>query len=366
MWIKAVYCTDDETYAERLVRYFDSEYENKIELNVCASMDSAIEYIDQYHADIALFGDEYKQEVYRRFKEISCTYVFLTDQEYERPYNELEAKSVQISKYQRADKIYRSIITEYSSGNKVKRIDNSEYDGGRCKIYVFTSASGGSGVSTIAKAYARRYAYDEKVLYLSLGLFDYVETVEDGANANGLDDVVLALKSRRNILAYKLTGAVYATADGTYSYGICKNAIDLLELGAEEGRRLMDGFTALSEYQKIIIDIGSSIAYKEIEFMKKADTIIYVADESDIGQRKLERFWKLMENVGRREKMNLSKRVCIFKNKVRHKPDEYGENSSNVRLAGWAPCISADSYDAVIDKIAQSVSFNGLEIRDGN
>ena len=43
MWIKALFCTQDSEYAQRLVSYFDSEYTNKYELNVCSSLDRALQ-----------------------------------------------------------------------------------------------------------------------------------------------------------------------------------------------------------------------------------------------------------------------------------------------------------------------------------
>ena len=355
MMIKVIFCTDDTVYAKRLSDYFDKEYGNKIELDICGTIREALDFIHQYRMDVALFDDGLKEEVLKKLKDIPCTCVFMTEQLYESDNEEISS----IHKFQRGNRIYKDIIELYSSGEKVKHVDLIRKQDSNQRIYVFTSAGGGSGTSAIAKAFAKRCAAYEKVLYLDLGLFNLAEVVE--GSSNGLDEILLALKSRRNILPFKLQSAVSCTADRVFTYGPCSNEVGLLELNDEDARHLIDGITALSEYEKIIIDISAAISIKEIEFIKKADHIIYVMDESDIGKRKFEKFCRFMEGVENKEQMHLNKKILVFRNKVRQNNNIASENYSN-RIAGWAPYVSADSYDAVVERIAQSDSFSNLEI----
>lgn len=357
MMIKAIFCTNDTVYAKRLSGYFDEKYGNKIELDICGTVREALDFIHQYKMDAALFDDGLKDEVLKEIKDIPCVCALLTEQVYESD-NE---KIVSINKFQRGDRIYKDIIELYSSGEKVKHINLDRKQGSNQRIYVFTSAAGGSGTSTIAKAFAKRCAVYEKVLYLDLGLFNLSEVVE--GNRNGLDEILLALKSRRNILPFKLQSAVSRTSDRVFTYGPCSNEASLLELNGEDICRLTDGITALSEYEKIIVDIGSVVSLKEIEFMKKADYIIYIMDESDIGKKKFERFCRFMEEVGNKEQMHLNKKVLVFRNKVRQN-NHNDLGNYNDRIAGWAPYASMDSYDAVVERIAQSDSFSNLEMRN--
>lgn len=365
MWIKAVYCTKDLDYAKRLERFFDREYGNKIELSICSSMEAVFDIIGQYKIDILLFGDEFSQELLQHLKDFSCTCAFLTEQAHESAGDGFVqlAHLAQIEKYRRGDSIYRDILDAYSAGGNVKRIRTGEKEGGTQKIYVFTSAQGGCGTSTIAEAYAKRCAAYEKVLYLDLGLFALTQIREEQANAHGMDEIILALKSRRNILPLKLMSAATQTEKRFYTYGSCSNGLDMLELCAEDMQNLLNGLLALDEYQKIILDIGSSISDKEIGAMKRADRIIYVMDESDIGKQKYSKFCVLLENAGRREQMRFLKKMRIFRNKVSQMYDGK-QSSSEDSVAGWAPYVSMDSYDAVVDRIARSDSFSSLEIRD--
>ncbi len=353
MWIKAIYCTKDRVYANRLMNFLDKEYGNKIELDICSSVEALFEYISQDKVDMVLFGDEFEAKVQARIKDIPCSYACIAEQ----LYDSMDEEAVQIDKYQRGDKIYKSIVDAYAGGRKIKRIHTDKEKSGEQKIYVFTSANGGCGTSSVARAYAKRCASYEKVLYIDFGLF-YSMEVTDG-NPNGMDEIILALKSRRNILPLKLSSAVSSTAHRVYTYGPCSNPVDLLELNKEDIGNFIDGMAALSEYKKIIVDIGTSISLKEIELMKRADVIVYILEESDIGKKKYECFCRFLESVGKKEQMRLIRKMTVFRNKVKQ---DRGQGAWNMeeQAAGWAPYVSMDSYDAVIDRIARSDSFSNL------
>lgn len=357
MWIKAIFCTEDIIYAERLAQFLDKEYGSKIELNLCSSMEALWGYLDQNVVDIALFGDEYEKELQSRIKDIPCICVMIRDQIYEHDNCGLH----QIYKYQKGTQIYQNIFDLYASGEKVKRIQSTATKNDLQKIYVFTSAGGGSGTSTVARAFAQKCAAYEKVLYLDMGLFNCIETVE--GNANGMDEIIFAMKSRRNILPLKLVSAVSTMADGIFTYGPCSDLCNMLELNQKDIQNLLHGVSALSEYQKIIVDIGTSISYREVEVFRQADAIIYIIDESDIGKKKYEKFYNFMENLSKKEHQRFSKKILIFRNKVR---GNYSAASSifHNRIIGWAPFVSINAYDLVVSRIAQSDSFHDLEIVD--
>lgn len=357
MWIKAVYCTKDVIYAERLIAFFDKEYGNKIELNTCDSIESLFDFLKNYQTDMVLFGEEFEKEAMSRSRDIPCTCAFMTEQFYESQSKELH----RIDKYQRGDSIYKDILDAYAAGGKVKHIRTTGAESGGQKVYVFTSACGGSGTTTIARAYARKCASYEKVLYLDFDLFSDTEVTE--GNEHGMDEIILALKSRRNILPLKLMSAVASMADRVYTYAPCSDMVSMLELNAQDAHNLVNGITALSEYQKIIIDIGSSVSDSEIAFMKCADFIICIVDESEIGARKYEKFCEFLENAGKKEQMRILRKLLVFRNKVKQ---DYNNNSRQFKneVTGWAPYVSVDSYDAVIDRIARSDSFSNLEIRN--
>lgn len=353
MWIKALYCTQDVEYAQRLTAFFDSEYTNKLELNVCTSVERAMQLLKGI--DIFLVGKEFETEIKALLRQIPCPVVLMTEQIYEDGLTNLK----QIEKYQRADGIYRQLLDFYSQGSKIKKARESENSQTEQKIYVFTSANGGNGTTTTARAFARKCSMYEKTLYLDFGLYNEL-SVENGAE-HGMDEIILALKSRRNILPLKLNSAIAQTGYGFYGYGNCVNPIDMLEINVEDMKALIKELTLLTEYTKIVIDIGTALTERELVLLNHADRIIYVVDEREISIRKFRIFEALLGALEKREDTKLLRKLTVFRNMVKNDYDHVGW-PYEYEIGGWAPVIPDTTEESeIIGRIAASDSFNGLE-----
>lgn len=355
MWVKILYCTQDQDYAERLVAFFDVEYTNKVEINVCSSVERAIQLMKGI--DVFLVGKEFENEIAGQLRKIPCPVVVMTEQIYDNGSGEM----AQIEKYQRADIIYRQILDVYASGSKVKKLrtDVEPADGSR--IYIFISANGGNGTTTVARAFAKKCSVYEKTLYVGLGLYDTVP-MEKG-QPNGMDELIMALKSRRNVLSLKLNSAIAKTAYGFYSYEACSNPINLLEINAEDMKLLMQELTRFKEYPCIVIDAGSLLTERELVTMGYADKIVYIMDEREVSQRKFGRFLELIDVLEKRERTKLSKKIAVFRNKVNK--DYAMENwHYNHEIRGWAPYVAFEEEGEIIARIAASDSFHNLEVQN--
>ena len=354
MWIKALFCTQDSEYAQRLVSYFDSEYTNKYELNVCSSLDRALQLLNGM--DMLLVGKEFEQEVKRNIRLIACPIVIMTDHLYE---NTIDG-TVQIEKYQHADAIYKQLLECYSNVANVKASRMATNITANQKIVVFTSANGGNGTSTVARAFAKKCSLYEKTLFLDLGMYNDLP-LESGSQ-NGMDDIILALKSRRNILPLKLSSCVAKTSYGFFSYGSCANPMDMLELGVNDIKTLLKEISALSEYTKVVIDLGNSLTERDLAFFSSADTIVFVLDEREISNRKFQMFLTFMGALEKRENCKLLRKISVFKNMV--SKDYNHENwSYDYQISGWAPFVSnTESEEEVVERIAASDSFSNLEM----
>ena len=354
MWIKALYCTQDVEYAGRLTAFFDSEYTNKLELNVCSTVERAMQLLKGI--DIFLVGKEFEAEIQERFRQISCPVILMTDQIYEDGLVNLN----QIEKYQRADGIYRQVLDFYSQGSRIKIARETENTHIAQKIYVFTSANGGNGTTTIARAFAKKCAMYEKTLYLDFGMYDDLP-VETGAE-HGMDEIILALKSRRNILPLKLNSAIAQTKYGFFGYGSCVNPIDMLELNAEDMKSLVKELTLLTEYSKVVIDIGTALSERELVLLSHADRIVYVVDERKISVSKFPVFEALADALEKRENTKLLRKLTVFRNMVHDDYDHHNWPYEEYEISGWAPVISGTEDEAeIIGQIAASDSFNSLE-----
>lgn len=353
MWIRVLYCTEDLIYANRLAAYFDRIYGEKMEMNIVSSMFALQDYLQKNTVDVVLYGDEFGEVLPVAGRRVDYAWAVMGEEVYENQSDNV------IDKYQSAEQICKEILNIYAEGDKVRKFPDVRSVDEERKVFAFVSASGGVGTSAVARAFARRCAAFEKVLYLNMGVFHFNEEETDG---NGLEDILVALKSRRNILPIKLVSAVTPLKDRVFTYGVSRNSIDLMELNPEDINNLLRSIGSLKEYKKLIIDMGSGISPKEIEMLKMADTIVYVTDESEIAVKKYKRFTLTLDLLEKKENTHLSNKVYIFRNKVKQNfGDTFPEFQG--RVIGWAPFVMSESYEMVITRIAQSDSFHELEMK---
>lgn len=352
MWIKVALCTIDIEYAQKLNFIFDKEYADKAEINIFDNIDTMLDYIKKYDTDLVLFGEEFVEEANDLVSGIHCICGFLVKQLYE----STETAGIAIAKYQRSDNLYKSMLDAYSRGEHVKQISHNALADKKNKIYMFVSPNGGTGTTTIARAFAKKCALFEKVLYLDMSLINC--NIDRGEN-HGFDEIIMALKSRRNILPIKLVSAVSTDKDKIDTYAACKNPIDILEITREDVRQLFEQIEGSAIYQKVIVDVGSYITGKEMELFKLADEIVCVVGNRSISRIKYRKFMEILDAFERSEGIKVMRKVTLFKNMSgRNGFTEWAE--MGCRDAGWAPDVHIDDYEACIDKIAQSDAFDIL------
>lgn len=352
MWIKLLMYTTDIIYAKRLANYLDREYGDKTEVKIVSEMEQMI--IDSQDADIVIADEEFETEVMDacRRKKIDCPCVFLMEKTYE-----IEKNVPCVFKYQRGDALYKDILDIYSSYGNVRVSQKHELNS-ECRIFAFLSPYGGVGTTTVAKAFAKKNAIYEKVLYLNLQpLFSQSEQEKE----NGLDDIIMALKSRRSILPLKLQSAVGMDQDHVFGFSPSKNPLNVMELNAEDMENLIKGIKDLNSYQKIIIDIGNYFAEKEIALLKIADSIVCVVDHAESNTAAYDKFNSLLKIVQLKDKCRIQKKVELFKNKVMGGMENVFDRYE-VKTGGWAPFVKLNTNEEVIERIAQSDSFENLGI----
>lgn len=356
--IRLLLCTKDNEYVRRLSSYYNKEYRDRIEVNSVIDMEQAIAYIRSNDIDVALFDSIYEEIMPQAVsdKKLACFCAVLADKIYES-----DDGIKRIHKYQRADSLYKDILDSYASYGKVK-VTHRTVSGNECKIYTFISPKGGSGTTTVAKAYARKKATYEKVLYMNLQPITAKSVTE--VKEAGMDDIVMALKSRRNVLGIKLQSAVSKGNDQVDFYETCTNPMDLIELTKEDVEHLVKGIRELNLYQKVIFDIGDTITGREIELLKLADFNICVVDGEPGCVEKFERLYTLLDMLGKREKTAFLRKTEIFKNKWVRGLETLYEDCAVVK-SGWAPHISDKNFEGIIERIAHSDSFDNLGISHG-
>lgn len=169
MKIKVGLLDQDTNYLKRMTIAFTSRFADKVEVYSFTMPDVAIEEANDRKLDVFLFSREYDIDVSKLPDR--CGYAYLVDAQNVEMIDDI----MTVSKYQKAELIYKKILSIYSerANNTSKSIANEDI---HTKIVYFTSVSGGCGTSTVAGAAAKRFAkYGKRVLYLNL---EYISSTE--------------------------------------------------------------------------------------------------------------------------------------------------------------------------------------------
>lgn len=358
MWMRLLICTKDVIYAKRLTSFLEREYGEKMEISVFSDLPYLQESDKCRTADVVLFGEEFEKEAAAACRNMTWIWAVLADQIYEGGNSDV----IRIAKYQRADILYKAILDIYSQGGRVRRLASTGRKDDGCKVCVFLSADGGVGTTTVARAYAGKCASYEKVLYLDMGILGLGWHAQE--QGHGMDEILVALKSRRDILSIKLMSAVSDTKEKVSVYTLCKDPLHLLEVTKEDAVRLVNTVKELGEYSKVIFDVGNHFTERELTLIRLADELVYVAKDHEPGRKKYEKFCQVIRALEQREDEKLLRKMVLFRNKAVRR-EQIGWGGQEVRECGWAPKVEEDSFEAVIDRIMQSDAFDNMEGNDG-
>lgn len=347
MKIKVFICSEDTLYCEKLVNYFNSYYYDKFQWNVYTQSIYLEQLFRSKKADIILVGEEMKTALDNLEEELlrGQLWAYLTE-------DDMESREGEncLAKYRRADWIYRELLNLYAKREHV-HYETQPIVSGKTAFITFVSAGGGHGASTIACAAAKAFSAMEKVLYINLEDIGSCGSVFTGENKLGFDELVYAIKSRRNTLGLKLESAVSRDRSGTYYFRECTNPMDLQTLSAADIRELLRTIALSKVYDKVVIDLGNSLQDKEITAMSMAGSIVMIMVHEEIAELKLKRYLEYLQTVEEVKQMDIISKMCVYYNKTL-KSMNLPENVQGIRIGGAFPLIKNGNYVGIIDKIA--------------
>ena len=147
MKIKLALLDSDQNYLNRIVTAFNIKYADKLEIYSFTKLESAMAALEPSRIDVLVASDTFVVESSALPKR--CQLAYFVESADVDSVNDQRA----ICKFQKADLIYRQILSIYSeyagSASGLKLGDDS------CKVIAFTSPCGGVGSSTMAAACAR-------------------------------------------------------------------------------------------------------------------------------------------------------------------------------------------------------------------
>lgn len=353
MKIKVAILGRDKTYLSRLVLAFNSRYTEKLEMYSFTQEQAALEALTASRIDVFLADDSY--EIDNRQIPGRCGFAYLVDSA------EIESFRGQqvIHKFQKADLIYRQILSIYAENvTEITGLHMEQGNGGRLIAYL--AVSGGTGASTIAAASAIRLARKgKKVLYLNLERFGSSDVFFQADGTGSFQDIIYAIKSRKGNLSVKLESVVKQDPSGVWFYSATATALDMAELNSEEIRNMIANIKMCGAYDYIILDMDFSLEKSELEILRECAQIVMVGDGSPTSNGKLERVMASMRILEEQNDWKLLIRCSILYNRFSSRTSEKAV-VSDVREVGGIKRYEGYTVEQLLRQLAEEEVLDKL------
>ncbi len=352
MKIKFAILDQDQTYLSRVMNSLESKYSDKLEIYCFTDLEKAISTVIKNNIDVFFVSHTYEMAVQQIPDR--CGFAYLVDTKGVDRYNGERA----ICKFQKLESFYSEIIDVFTDKNDVML--SSESVNADVPLYVFTSASGGSGTSVAAAAFSVSLAREvKKILYLNLENFGDTNLYFHGDGQYDLRDMMIALKSGKSNIAMKLETIAKKDDYGVYFIATPKNALDVGMLTSEDIKDLVGMFRKSGIFDCVVIDINFSIGDKEISLFKQAYAIIFVNDGSETSNGKFRRAYETLVVAEQKENASFLSRINIFFNKINEKFNA-GIDIPGLNVVGAAPKFENASIENIIKKLVELNVFKDL------
>lgn len=350
MKIKLAILEKDSSYLNRIVTAFNAKYSDKLEIYSFTDESVALKTVTSTKIDVFVASELFDIDTKSLPKHCGFAY-FVDTQNIETIKNESA-----ICKFQKADLIYKQILSIYSE--KTSLVTGVDFSDSVTKTIFFTSVSGGVGSSSMAAACATTLAMQgKKVLYLNLEQFGDADTFFHGEGQFSFGDVIYAIKSKKTNLSLKLESTVKQDISGVFFYSSPQIALDVMELSAEDIKRLLSEIRMSTSYEYVIIDASFSFEEKSFLLWKEAESVVVVSDGSEISNKKFERMYRAMEILEEQdEKLRLDK-MSILYNKFSNKTSKTISGIS-VKDIGGIPRFEHAMNEQVIKQVVQMGILN--------
>ena len=350
MKIKLAILEQDKAYLTRLVSAFGSKYADHFEIFSFTDPEIALGTLSPSKIDVLLAGDSFELDINALPKR--CAFAYLVDS------NDINMLNGQcaISKFQKADLLYKQILSIYSE--KAGDITSLRSTDSGADVVVFCPVSGGVGCSTMAAACAVRFASQgKKTLYLNLETFGSAETFFSGAGQYTMSDIIFAVKSKKANLAMKLESCVRRDARGVCYYAPAGIALDMMEFGTEDRLHLIDELSA--EYERIVLDMDFSVDRNALQIWERSHAVVLVGDGSAESNAKAKRVYDALTILDKNSDSRLTNRVAFLYNKVSSK-DGHSAALPGVKVLGGAPKYAGAGVRQIVDQLASMGVFDNI------
>lgn len=352
MRIKLAILEKDQSYLNRIVTAFSTKYADKFEIYSFTDQAIALSTLDSSRIDVFVASDAFEIDVTALPKR--CGFAYFVDSIDVDMVNEQKT----ICKFQKADLIYKQILSIYSenagSVSGVKLGDDST------KVIFFSSPCGGVGTSTVAAACAAHFASQKKkTLYLNLEMFGSSDSFFNAEGMFDMSDIIYALKSKKANLTMKLESCVKQDETGVYFFSQSKIALDMHELNSEDILRLLSELKLHATYDYIVVDMDYSMSKDAIMIYKQSHAVVWVGDGSEISNLKVQRAYNALSVKEQNTEVALTNRLCLIYNKFSNKSSKT-VGDIGLKNIGGAPVYAHATTKQIINQISVMNMFDSI------
>lgn len=352
MKIKLAILEKDQGYLNRIVSVFGTKYADKFQIYSFTDPEVAMSALETAKIEVMVASDAFDIDFNKLPKR--CGFAYFVDS---LDIESLNGQSA-ICKFQKADLIYKQILSIYSenAGN----VSGLKFGDDNSKIIIFEPVSGGVGASSLAASCAVRFASKgKKTLYLNLEKFGSSLSFFKADGQFDMSDIIFALKSKKANLSMKLESCVKQAENGVYFYDQSKIALDMMELTTDDIVRLISELCLTGSYDYIIIDTDFSIDREALNVCRKAHAIVWVGDGSEISNTKLFRAFNALNTIEQNADSPIPNRLVLIYNKFSNKTgkvmDEVG-----IKNIGGAPRYEHATTAQVIGQLSAMDMFDRI------
>lgn len=343
MKIKLAILGSDVSYLRKIVSVFNIKYADNLEIYSFTDMETMISELEENRVDVVLAEEAFDVDTKRLSPK--CGFAYLVDKQGIESFRDQQA----IPKFQKADLIYKQILSVYSE--KATAVIGGGKKDSSCRVVSFISPGGGMGCSVAAAAYAKRMASRrKKVLYLNLELFADINIFFQGEGQFTFSHIIYALKNQKTNLILKLESCVRQDHSGVMFYAGPEVPLDLKELKAENVKRLLAEARNIG-YDYIVIDSDFALDDISIVLWKEADSVVAVTDGEEISNRKLEYMCEAFKILEKREDYSYLGKLLLLYNKFSSKTGVTLQEMGIPEIGG-IPRYEQATAGMIADKIA--------------